>query len=329
MNRQIIKNILTSNSTYSYAIIIVLLFASLIYFDAKDRVLAVTKNEKAELQAASPILALTETNNNETQNKNSNEVDKIVEDVSAVNEEGTAVPHDAEVVMPQTEETPVDIRTETEKEEDFEKNAAEEEPVSESTEESVQEEAIEDAPSLSLPFTESVFEKESTKWNSGYGKIEFINQRLVIGGGEDTAYLALLDSSSNLNNYEYNVLLDWNRGKSAQLVARFENFGNFVTCSFSTNGSGVTIVSTLGGTRTVHGSSAGLKTKSFEGWKDLSFGMKVEDTTLHCLRDKEIVLSQDIPDMPLTGGVGIALWSEFPGEALAHIKNVEIKEITN
>lgn len=178
---------------------------------------------------------------------------------------------------------------------------------------------------INLPYLRSIF-REDEDWVLGYGGLSFANEQLVIGGANDTASLALLNNTTHFANYQMDVNLDWNRGASFSLVARFADYGNYVTCQFLQSASQVSIISVVDGERINETASPGLRTRNFEGWRDLNLGIKVVDSTVSCLKDGEVVLSKKVNAISPNGGAGLAIWGKVPGDALAHIKEVRINE---
>lgn len=318
MNINIPTKIFFNPATYSYTTLFFLFVGAALYANAHARV----TNELAQAETSSTIAAAIA--HIEIENATAETAPSIteppVEDIVESSDEINEVVSETNVTPELSNNIPVEV-TEVTVTDEYEEDTSP--VVKDNPEDTTNASPTE----LALPYTESDFLADSSSWGSGYGNVQFENNELVIGGGDsDTAFLALLAGSYSLSDYEYNVVLDWNRGKSVQLVARFADYGNFATCSYSINGSGVTIISTIQGERVVRASSASLPTKPYEGWKNLSFGVRTDGQTISCLKDGEVVLKQTIVDLPAQGGVGIALWSELPGEALASVKQVSISD---
>lgn len=327
MNRKTILKLIFSNNTYRYALVLVLIFVSFLYFNAQNAVIVTTKNLPPTLQAVSPILAFTDVETEDSDISTETVEPESVDTESEILIDVTETINEVPFVEPLLEdELSEEVTPEVVPEEESVEILVPEPDTNDETLEYVEE--MVEAPQVELPYLESIFTSDSTSWFSGYGDLNFTDSNMVIGGGDtNTAFLSLLGNAEKLSDYEYNVTLDWNQGESVQLIARFADYGNFVACSYGTDGSGVSIVSTTNGERTTYLRSGELGTKSFDPWKNLSFGMRVEGRTLVCLKDEIIVLSQIIPNIPLSGGVGIALWSEITGESLVTVKEVQIKNL--
>ena len=179
---------------------------------------------------------------------------------------------------------------------------------------------------IALPHSQNTFVFDDT-WTAGYGSYSYTNNKLVIGGNlGHTASLMYLTGTEGLQNYELNAQLDWHRGSSVSIIARMQDFNNFVSCSFINSGKNAFIVNTVNGERFQSNSSPELPLKAIDAWKDLNFGVRVVGNTVFCLNRGEVVLKQTITNMPQTGSTGVSIWSAVEGEALVTVKGVTLTE---
>lgn len=302
-----IQKLLSRNTTYILPAALLLLLGQFLYLDAANRVAT----------APQPVLA---ENNEEVQEFSlfSLSGDTLADSqVAAV--ENTFIQEPAilettkteDIVEPQENATPV-----VSEEDVTEAVTSVEENITEATTPTV----------VTLPYLQTIFQP-GIEWGGGYGTFRFLNDRMEIGGGDtDTASLVLLENGYELEDYTFSTVFDWNRGASYTLVARFADYDNFVTCSFVDYGAQVSIVSQINGERVPYNASPTLKTKSIEAWKDLTFGIRVFDNVVECLKEGEVVLRNTLPYTPEKGTVGISIWAPNEGEALVSVKKTEINK---
>lgn len=306
-----IRKILLNNATYILTAALLILVGQFLYLDAFNRVAASNEEKSQTLveEAEEPSLF-------------SLYIDEDIANTQAAITISAPILEDAIAESPSKEEVVEEISQLNTPEEPIEK-------VEETANEDTNAEVIQTVPStpqIELPYTQTLF-IPGGEWGLGYGTLFLMIDHLQIGGGkENTASLVLLDGGYDLEDYTFTTHFDWNRGTSYALVARFHNYENFVTCSYVDYGARVSIISQVNGERITHNSSPSLKTKSIESWKDLSFGIRVFNGVVECLKEGEVVLRNTLSDTPDKGTVGIAIWAKNPGEALVSINKIEVNK---
>jgi hypothetical protein len=166
-------------------------------------------------------------------------------------------------------------------------------------------------------------------WIGGYGAFRTEDNTLVIGDSPSAqASFALYDESGafTATDYTFTILTDWKKGKSLSLTARFSDYGNYVQCSFSEAARSVGIINVSDGSRESIAASPELPIRRFEAWRDISIGIKVEGSSVACIRNGTVVLRATIEDMPGSGTIGIGTWGEQPGDTFAVIKDVTLED---
>jgi hypothetical protein len=191
-------------------------------------------------------------------------------------------------------------------------------------EEVLEEEEIE-LPVASFPYEQSFFQADS-EWHLGYGEYSFTDEnKMTLGGGDiHSSSLVLLRIDKNYDDYKFRTIVDWHRGPSLSLIARFEDYDNYALCSFGERGSGATVAYVKNGNRKVVGSSPGLQIDSFQPWKNVDIAVRTLDDHIECFVNGESIIGYTLDSMPKEGTVGIGVWSEDPGGAFVTVKNVTI-----
>lgn len=165
-------------------------------------------------------------------------------------------------------------------------------------------------------------------WQSIYGKI-FTQDNVLHIGAEDPnrASLAILQGSESWSNYKMTTTIDWFRGESLGLVARYRDSENYISCEYSTYGTNVGLYQMSGGKSVLLGRSPSLPIPYTEPWRNLSFAVKVNSDTIDCLVGDDVILHYSIAGVPQNGGIGFETWDKDKGNTDIAVKRIIVEEV--
>lgn len=176
----------------------------------------------------------------------------------------------------------------------------------------------------SMPF-EDTFAFNSG-WRNLWGEMNISNNILETRAGVDTSgSFNILDGTLPWKNYLYTSVLDWKNGSHVSLVARYQDSGNYVTCTFSDTQ--VRIEERIDGKiKKVVDSKINL---SFSKEK-LALSISVFDNKVKCyIGDKKVSETFDLQSTMNYGGIGIKTWDEKNNISDVATTLVSVKNVTN
>lgn len=165
-------------------------------------------------------------------------------------------------------------------------------------------------------------------WQSMYGEILLQDDSLRIGTtGLNRASLAVLQDSKNWSNYKLSATVDWFKGESFGLVARYEDSENYASCDYSSYGAYVGLYLMAEGKNLLLGHSPRLSIPLIEPWKDQTFSVEVSGDNIACLINNDVILRNSLITMPKTGGIGFSTWDREKGNTTVAIKSIVVEVI--
>lgn len=165
-------------------------------------------------------------------------------------------------------------------------------------------------------------------WQSVFGKIFIKDEALHIGASaSSTASLVVLSGSEEWTDYLFTATVDWLKGASFSLVARYKDSENHAICSYSSYGAYARLYLVSGGKTATIGKSPRLSVPYMEAWRDRKFSVRVRGDNIECLVEDEVILQYPLSDMRKTGGVGFKTWDKDVGNTDIAIKSVVVEEV--
>jgi peptidoglycan/xylan/chitin deacetylase (PgdA/CDA1 family) len=173
-----------------------------------------------------------------------------------------------------------------------------------------------------LPFKDNF--TEFNGWFSNDGTSEMFDGYLTLKSTPSTTGASIfLDGTYLWKNYYYQSDIDWQKGKSLSLIARFKDRSNYVSCNFSDKY--VQIVETEDGKSKILNEA---ETELLAGRNNLAIGIKVKNRSVDCLNGKNtLVYSNNLSDSLTNGGIAMKVWDPIENNSQAFIKTVTVDRI--
>ncbi|MEK7649369.1 MAG: polysaccharide deacetylase family protein [Patescibacteria group bacterium] len=162
------------------------------------------------------------------------------------------------------------------------------------------------------------------EWIKEWGNIGLKNSSLVLRAGEKTTGAAVvLDGTRNWENYHLKALIDWTRGESLSLVARYKDSKNFTSCNVS--GRFIRIDESINGERK---KIAETSIDQNFSWDNATFELSVHKNTIKCFIDGEELLSVDSLDSSLDrGGIGFKVWDPVENNSEVIVNQLIVEKL--
>jgi len=176
-----------------------------------------------------------------------------------------------------------------------------------------------------LPYTIKNF-SDTSGWQGIWGAVSVADGSLDIGattsttGGE-----AFLADAGDWTNYRATVQLNWLKGQTFTLIARYHDSDN-ISCSF-TNGGAISIKSTVNGNATLLGQ--GME-PNFTPTRPVTAWVQVKDDRVQCGLDSAVVqdyLYYGLTPALLTGGIALQTWDPQIGNAEIDVTKVDVEAL--
>lgn len=166
--------------------------------------------------------------------------------------------------------------------------------------------------------------KSNLGWRNVWGDLEIKDNKLYLGANtKTTGSFAILDGTSVLDNYIFNVLTDWKSGSHISLITRYEGADDYVSCTFSD--SQVRIEERKKGKIEKLAES---KIEASFPKEKINLSVSVFGNKAKCFLDNRMVLSTDNLSIR-KGGIGIKTWDEKENTSKAEIYETFIKKVEN
>jgi peptidoglycan/xylan/chitin deacetylase (PgdA/CDA1 family) len=177
---------------------------------------------------------------------------------------------------------------------------------------------------LSLPYQETNFSNDPN-WEKSWGVLAVDQSNFLdIGANASTTGGgALLAGSSAWTNYIFTATLDWVKGQTLSLLARYNDNNDDVSCEFDNTGS-IRIYRLSGGQQVVLGQGTA---PSFSTLNDVTVSIQVNDGHVQCGLDSSIVpdyINWGMPPQLLQGGIGFDTWDPQANNSQIIVKQVSV-----
>lgn len=158
-------------------------------------------------------------------------------------------------------------------------------------------------------------------WTKTWGRLAVTDSALGLGShATTTGALAFLDGAAHWRDYLYEAEIDWQRGQSVSLIARFQDDENFVACTFTD--AGVRIEEPVNGINRI----AATSTLDVPILKQcFTPAISVVGNTTACLTGDELVASiSDLSPSLRQGGIGLKTWDSVPNQTAIRVNHVQV-----
>ncbi len=172
------------------------------------------------------------------------------------------------------------------------------------------------------------FKNYLSEWKNIFGYLGEENGALLAGSASTTtSSLAVFWGGSKWQDYEFSSLLDWDKGTSLSLVARYADEKNYLYCSFSNYGAYVNLSYYKYGEQTTIGRSPRLPVSNYFPWLNIKAGIRVKGDEAFCLLNGEEILSGK-GNFGRSGSVGFKTFGEkVKGSVLMRVKEAVVNPI--
>ncbi|HWA64497.1 MAG TPA: polysaccharide deacetylase family protein [Candidatus Paceibacterota bacterium] len=172
--------------------------------------------------------------------------------------------------------------------------------------------------SKSLPYADSF--SEDTGWLDNWGEVVFQPGSIRLEAQPDTTgAFTFLDGSQPWQNYFYSTTVDWDEGGYVSLIARYQNSGNYISCTF---GAGRVHID-----QNINGAVAVL-TDQYNSIdlprKGVRLSMYVDDNLVKCYEGSTAVATGYTISTLDHGGVGVRVWDPDQHAAAGSITSVTV-----
>jgi hypothetical protein len=179
-----------------------------------------------------------------------------------------------------------------------------------------------------LPYSINIF-SESQGWKNAWGNISIATDSLTISSDNaDTGAGIILGGGDGWTNYIFTATVDWIKGQTFSLMARYSSGSNYVMCSFDDEGN-VSIFRTSDGQQQLigQGAVANFSTQNPAQSPVVQASIEVRDTHVQCGLNGGMVpdnlysgMSQEL----MSGGIGFTVWDPDDGNSQISVTNISV-----
>lgn len=169
-----------------------------------------------------------------------------------------------------------------------------------------------------LPYTEPF--GANPAWKHNWGDITMRDASLTLDAAADsTGALTFLDGTGDWKWYRYSVDAQLKAGTTLGLIARFQDEGNFLSCTFS---DGIVRLK-----ETISSKEYVLKEVHAHVPHEAALSMVVNGSSASCAVNGERVTSGTFAGQLLRGGIGLTIWDNTPGAASATVTQLTVEPL--
>jgi len=148
------------------------------------------------------------------------------------------------------------------------------------------------------------------------------DKTMTLGSGVDnTGNEVSLEGALNWQNYNFNATIDWLKGTSVSLLARYQDESNYLACDYSDNNVRIE--------QKINDQTMILKQEKIVMpflKNNLDLSTSVQNNTAACsINGNEIVRADNIAPELNHGGIGLETWDQKIGNSEITVKNIEVK----
>ncbi|MCK6462246.1 MAG: polysaccharide deacetylase family protein [Candidatus Pacebacteria bacterium] len=186
-----------------------------------------------------------------------------------------------------------------------------------------------DTSGISTPYTAKSF-ADISGWKNLSGEVWVKDGTLHVGSNASTtAGMTVLAGSKDWTDYNFRTKLDWNKGSTFTLIARYQDNKNYMSCTFSHYGEYARIYQTVNGKTKTLGKSGRLPIPFMEPWLNNDYSVIVNGNEIKCLVNNQWVLKYNTDEMPKFGGIGLKTWDANPAYSEVSVRELRAETIGN
>lgn len=168
-------------------------------------------------------------------------------------------------------------------------------------------------------------------WENWWGLSSEDGGVLTVGASASTTGGgALLEGSDGWNDYTFQATVDWVKGETFGLVARYVDPGDYLLCDFDEPGPG-TVYITL--RQYVNGTGTDLATEDVNNYEqvggaDIDVALAVEGGEASCSFDGTVASTFDFSaaSNAQSGGIGFTTWDGTPDNSEVVVRTVGVEQ---
>lgn len=166
-------------------------------------------------------------------------------------------------------------------------------------------------------------------WKNLWGSLSGGATGLSIGASATSSGgFSVLQGGNDWHNYELMVRPSKVAGLSFSLVARYDNTGKYVSCTFTNDGRGSVRLDLVDGTKiTQIGNTIPLSRFTTNNWSNTPFAIHIYEDMVTCSINGQDGIHSSVPGIPQTGGIGVKTWSKNVNGSEVIIKEVQVTKL--
>ncbi|NUQ57301.1 MAG: polysaccharide deacetylase family protein [Candidatus Paceibacter sp.] len=186
-----------------------------------------------------------------------------------------------------------------------------------------------DTSGMSTPYAANNFD-DISGWKNLSGEVFVKGGTLhIASNASTTAGMTVLAGSKDWTDYNFRTKLDWNKGSTFTIIARYNDPKNYMSCTFSHYGEYARIYQTVNGKTKTLGKSGRLPIPFMEPWLNNDYGVSVNGNSIRCLVNNQWVLKYNTDEMPKSGGIGLKTWDANPAYSEVSVRELRAETIGN
>jgi hypothetical protein len=195
-------------------------------------------------------------------------------------------------------------------------------------------EAVVATTTKTLPYDIDTF-NQNQGWNIYWGNFSVATDSLTMAASTDgTSAGVLLDGTNSWDNYVFTATLDWVKGETFGLYARYTDAQNYVLCYYDEPYLGQIDISLE---QHINGTEYTLATgeiMNFDQWggSNITAGIRVFNTQGACYFNNNVVSSAETGytiNPPYSGDVGFTTWDPAKNNTELIVKSIDVEEAVN
>lgn len=180
---------------------------------------------------------------------------------------------------------------------------------------------LENGSAKSLPYSDNFADNKG--WQVTWGGVEVRDSNLQLRASQDTSGgTTFLDGTASWSDYVFEASIDWRKGKTASLIARFGDWANYISCNF--DGRNAIIEERVGN----KGKTLAQGTEEKEAHKHpFLAAVRVRGNMMECLVEGRVVTKAEIHSAFVRGGIGFKAWDPQDNNSEIVVRELKVTPI--
>ncbi len=184
-------------------------------------------------------------------------------------------------------------------------------------------------PNLQIPYTENDFANDGN-WRTTWGTMVIDSERFLSteANASTTGSEVILANSGGWTDYKFSAAVDWVRGQTLGIIARYKDDNNYVRCEFDRSVPGTVSIALE---QYINGVEYVLAEGADNNVSDISSAhtiyAQVQGTQGICSFDNHVVLSTTGYTMnpPFSGGIGFTTWDPTTNNSKIIVESADVQ----